>query len=87
MVGEEALELIEETELMQERRDLFSQKLEELGKGCRQLLRLSWSGKSMEEIAGLLDISYGYIRKKKSNCMKKLITLVKQSSAYNSLKW
>ncbi len=58
-----------------------------LGESCRQLLHLSWSGKSMEEVAGLLNITYGYARKKKSRCMAKLVTLVKQSPEFDSLKW
>ena len=63
------------------------EKLAELGDSCRQLLQLSWSGKPMDEVAMMLEVSYGYVRKKKSECMAKLISLVKRSSQYNALKW
>ena len=87
ILGEQSLRLIEETELVQARRNLFIDTLQELGENCRLLLKMNWSGKSMEEVAKTMNISYGYARKKKSQCMAKLIMLIKKSSAYNSLKW
>jgi RNA polymerase sigma factor (sigma-70 family) len=87
MIDETSFKLIEEIELMQARHSLLSRKLEELSENCKQLLKLSWSGISMEEVAQTLNISYGYARKRKSECMVKLIMLIKQSSAYNNLKW
>jgi RNA polymerase sigma factor (sigma-70 family) len=85
-ISEDGFKLIAETELAEARRYLFSEKFKELGENCRQLLQMSWSESSMEEVAKTLSISYGYARKKKSECMAKLITLIKQSSIYNSLK-
>ncbi len=85
-MDEDNCKLVEETALINARNNLINEKLLELGLGCRQLLQLSWSGKSMEETAKMLNISYGYARKKKSECMAKLILLIKQSSIYNSLK-
>jgi hypothetical protein len=41
----------------------------------------------MEEVAKIMNITYGYARKRKSECMAKLIMMVKQSSQYKSLKW
>ena len=70
-----------------ERRELLEEKIKELGEGCQHLLRLSWSGKAMNEVAGALKVTYGYVRKKKSECMAKLMRLVQQSPKYNSLKW
>lgn len=70
-----------------ERSKLLARKLEELGEACKKLLKLSWSGKSMEEVATLLDNSYGYVRKKKSECMAKLIGMVKTSPEFATLKW
>ncbi len=70
-----------------ERKKLLEQKLKELGEGCRNVLQLSWSGKTMEEVAQALNNTYGYIRKKKSECMAKLIALVKQSPQYTQLQW
>ncbi len=86
-LGEDALKLTEDNTLQEARKNLLIDKLALLGESCRQLLHLSWSGKSMEEVAGLLNVTYGYARKKKSECMAKLITLVKQSAEFDSLKW
>ena len=69
------------------RKELLAEKIEELGEGCKQILRLSWSGKAMEEVADILNVTYGYARKKKSECMGKLVTLIKESSKFNILKW
>lgn len=86
-IGEDSFRLAEEYILQQERFDLLAEKIAQLGESCQQLLRLSWSGKSMEEVAESLQMTYGYARKKKSECMAKLVMLVKQSSKFDSLKW
>lgn len=66
---------------------LLQEQLEKLGDGCRHLLRLSLSGKPLEEVARLLNMSYAYIRKKKSECKGKLFTLIKSTAEYEFLKW
>jgi RNA polymerase sigma factor (sigma-70 family) len=87
ILGEDTFILAEESIMQEERFELLKQKINELGNSCRELLQLSWSGKSMEEVASILDFSYGYARKKKSECMAKLISLVKKSDQYRALKW
>ena len=86
-LGEDSFKLTEDCILKEARRALLMEKLAELGESCRQLLRLSWDGHSMEEVADMLHVTYGYARKKKSECMYKLITLIKQSPQFNSLRW
>lgn len=86
-IGDDGLHLIEDFQLHQSRHSLLTEMLEKLDEGCKQLLRLSWSGKSMNEVAEILEISYGYARKKKSECMARLIALVRESPQFNSLKW
>jgi len=86
-ISEDGRELAEICILQKDRRNLLEEKLEELEDGCKKLLRLSWSGESMSKVAELLNITYGYARKRKSACMGKLIELVKQSAQFNSLKW
>lgn len=86
-IGEDSFKLSEDVLMQEERKELLMQKFAELGEGCREILQLSWSGKGMEEVAEILKVSYGYARKKKSECMGKLVTLVKGSSQFNSLKW
>ena len=70
-----------------ERRLLLEKKFEQLGEGCRKVLELAWSGKPLEEVAALLNNTYAYIRKKKSECMGKLSELIKQSPEYKTLLW
>ena len=78
--------LLEEFELSTRRKYLIKQQLEKLCESCRNLLKLSWNGKRMEEVAYLMNVSYGYARKRKSEFMAKLVKLVKESDAYKSLK-
>ncbi len=85
--GEDVFTTTETVLLQSNRRKLLEAKLAELGEGCRELLRLSWSGKAMDEVATILNNSYGYVRKKKSECLAKLIGLVKASPGFSDLKW
>jgi len=85
-IGQDSFRETEQERLFQERNDLLKEKLSELSEGSQQLLRLSWSGKSMEEVASILHVTYGYARKKKSEAMAKLIELVKKSPKFKSLK-
>ncbi|MBX3254602.1 MAG: sigma-70 family RNA polymerase sigma factor [Chitinophagaceae bacterium] len=86
-IGEDNFKLAEDCVLQQERSNLLAEKLAEMGESCKQLLKLSWSGISMDEVAKKLNVTYAYARKKKSECMARLISLVKQSPKFNSLKW
>ena len=86
-ISDDSFKLIEEVRLQQARKDLLVEKFEQLNKSSKELLQLSWNGKSMEEVAQILKVSYSYARKKKSQSMAKLITLVKQSPKYNAVKW
>jgi RNA polymerase sigma factor (sigma-70 family) len=69
------------------RLQLLHTQLEKLGEGCRELLRLCFSGKPLDEVARLLNNSYAYIRKKKSECKGKLFALVKSRPEFAYLKW
>lgn len=86
-IEEDSFRIAQEFKLEEERKELLTEKLAELCEDCRKLLQLSWSGKSMGEVARVLNITYGYARKKKCECMSQLVTLVKESSRFNSLKW
>jgi RNA polymerase sigma factor (sigma-70 family) len=68
-----------------DRRTLLESKFASLGEGCKELLQLSWGGKAMEDVAELLKVTYGYVRKKKSECMGKLTELIKNSNDYTLL--
>lgn len=85
LVSEDSFGNAEQILIAQNRKNLIEIKLAELGDSCRQLLQHSWSGKKMEEVASLMNTTYAYIRKKKSDCMGKLITLIKSTPDYKLL--
>ena len=86
-ISDDAHEQVAETELYESRAALFQSKLTELSKACRDLLEKAFVIKSMQKVAEALGVSYGYARKKKSECIGKLTQLVKESSSYQHLKY
>ena len=86
VVGDDNIAIVEECTRQQARRELWAEKLNELGEGCRELLKQNWRGVRLNEVAENLKITYAYARKKKTECMSKLILLIKQSQKYNQLK-
>jgi len=85
--ADDDLIIAEECARQQERRKLFLEKLNELGDGCRELLQQNWRGAQLNEVAAKLKITYGYARKRKTECMAKLILMIKQSPLYEQLEW
>jgi len=79
-IGYDSFKQTEDCVLQQTQKDLIIEKLSQLSESSQQLLRLSWSGKSMEEVASILGVTYGYARKKKSQAIAKLIELIKTIS-------
>lgn len=86
-IGEDTVRQSEELRMQEERRELVKEKFSGLAENLREFLSLSWSGKSMEEVAGMLHVTYGYARKKKCACVAKLTALVKGSPKFSSLQW
>ncbi len=70
-----ALEVQREEELF----ELLERKLKELSPGCQQILRLSWSGAPLQNIAETLGNTYDYIKKKKSECKHRLLDLLRSA--------
>ena len=86
-VSEDVFENYESLHVQEKRKNLVEEKLAELGEGCRELLSLSWSGKPLQEVAVTLNFTYAYVRKRKTECMGKLISLVKEAPGFSALKW
>ena len=84
-ISDEQEQLANETEIYEKKSSLFEEKLIELGGKCKELLDLAFKVKKMDKVAALLNVSYGYARKKKSECIGKLTKLVKGSSEFNNL--
>ena len=84
-ITDEQQQLAKETEMFENRSSLFEEKLVALGGKCKELLDVAFKIKSMEKVAEILGVSYGYARKKKSECIGKLTKLVRNSSRYQPL--
>ncbi len=82
----EAHALAETTLKDAERNRLFRLFFEKLPENCRALLQLSWSGIPMEEVSNQLGITYGYARKRKSECIAQLTTWIQASPEFVTLK-
>ncbi|OXB01453.1 RNA polymerase subunit sigma-24 [Flavobacterium oncorhynchi] len=85
-INESALELIGQTEDFDEKQQLFDTMFQKLGDKCQELLKLSFTIKSMEEVAEKLNVTYGYVRKKKSLCVGQLTQWIQEAKNFKSLK-
>jgi RNA polymerase sigma factor (sigma-70 family) len=76
-----------ETEEQDEKQSLFDEMFQKLGEKCQEVLKLSFVTKTMEEVANKMNVTYAYVRKKKSICTGQLTELIQQSNRYQSLKY
>jgi len=70
----------------EEKRQLFREKMKQLGADCRRLLELFFAGHSMEEIRK--EMGYGsvsYASKRKFGCKEQLTTLIRKDARYQEL--
>lgn len=79
-------EMLFQNDQLSEKQALFEKMFLKLGEKCQEMLKLSFTLKSMEEVAQMLNVSYAYARKKKSLCTGKLTALIQESAMYQSLK-
>jgi RNA polymerase sigma factor (sigma-70 family) len=85
-IDDESVRFAEETEIFNAKHELFKEMFDQLGKACRELLKVAFTTKSMEEVALKLGQSYGYVRKKKSLCIGQLTKLVQNTPKFNKIK-
>lgn len=83
---ESTVEMANQTEIFEEKQSLFDEMFQKLGEKCQEVLKLSFVTKTMEEVAEKLNVTYGYVRKKKSLCTGQLTEMIQQSNKYKSLK-
>ncbi|RZL59249.1 MAG: sigma-70 family RNA polymerase sigma factor [Pedobacter sp.] len=76
LVGEDTFEQAERLEEQKLQSDLFLKAFEQLGDRCKEIIQWSMKGDAQEKVAEALGVTYGYLRKKKSECMASLIKLV-----------
>jgi len=79
-------EMVAQTEIFEEKQQLFDMMFQKLGYKCQEVLKLSFTLKSMEEVAEKLNVTYGYVRKKKSLCTAQLTQWIHENSRFKSLK-
>ena len=83
----EGADMLADATLREEERDrLFRHFFEKLAAGCRQLLQLAWSGVSLQEVSVQLGVTYGYVRKKKSECVGQLMGWIQTSPEFDRAK-
>lgn len=75
-IGEDTFEQAERLEEEQEQSALFLKAFEKLGERCKEIIKWSMQGEAQEKVAEALGVTYGYLRKKKSECMASLIKMV-----------
>jgi RNA polymerase sigma factor (sigma-70 family) len=85
-MDESAQEMVIQTEIFDEKQQLFDTMFLKLGDKCQELLKLSFVTKTMEEVAEKLNVTYGYVRKKKSLCIGQLAEWIQESNRFKSLK-
>ncbi|GIZ09352.1 hypothetical protein FUMI01_20790 [Flavobacterium sp. UMI-01] len=85
-INESADEMVAQTESFEEKQQLFDAMFQKLGEKCQEVLKWSFTLKSMEEVAEKLGVTYGYVRKKKSLCTGQLTQWIQESSQYQKLK-
>ncbi|MWB96565.1 sigma-70 family RNA polymerase sigma factor [Flavobacterium sp. GA093] len=85
-MSESTQEMILQTEAFDEKQQLFDTMFQKLGDKCKEVLQWSFTLKTMEEVAEKLQVTYGYVRKKKSLCVGQLTQWIQEAQIYKSLK-
>ncbi len=83
---ESVLDDVYQTEHFEEKQLLFEEMFQKLGEKCQEVLKLSFSINSMEKVAEALQVSYAYVRKKKSLCVGQLTEMIQKSEKFKSFK-
>lgn len=86
-IDESVQEMTFQTEVFDEKQSLFDEMFQKLGEKCREVLQLSFVTKTMEEVAEKLNVTYGYVRKKKSLCTGQLTEMIQQSPRFRSVNY
>ena len=69
-----------------EQYELFNKYFDQLGNDCKKVLGLFFKKKSMKQIGQIMGYaSEGYTKKRKFNCQKKMINMIKADPLYNEL--
>ena len=86
-IDESVQEMTFQTEVFDDKQSLFDEMFQKLGEKCQEVLKLSFVTKTMEEVAEKLNVTYGYVRKKKSICTGQLTEMIQQSPRFRSINY
>jgi RNA polymerase sigma factor (sigma-70 family) len=86
-IEESVQEMTLQTEVFDSKQSLFDEMFKKLGDKCQEVLKLSFVTKTMEEVAEKLNVTYGYVRKKKSLCTGQLTEMIQQSPRFRSVNY
>jgi RNA polymerase sigma factor (sigma-70 family) len=86
-IEESVQEMTWQTEVFDSKQSLFDEMFQKLGDKCQEVLKLSFVTKTMEEVAEKLNVTYGYVRKKKSLCTGQLTEMIQQSPRFRSVNY
>ena len=75
-IGEDVFALAEQMKQHDTRMQVFLLCFEKLGDACKEILKKCLGGNDQALIAEQLKVSYGYLRKKKSECMAALTKMI-----------
>ncbi len=75
-IGEDVFALAEQLQHNNEKMQVFLQCFEKMGNTCKEIIRKCMSGEDQEKIAEQLKVTYGYLRKKKSECMASITQMI-----------
>jgi RNA polymerase sigma factor (sigma-70 family) len=78
-IGEDTFANADELERQSAESELFFSAFEKLGGRCKEIISWSMKGEAQEKVAEALGVTYGYLRKKKSECMASLIKMVQST--------
>ncbi|HEX7365992.1 MAG TPA: sigma-70 family RNA polymerase sigma factor [Pelobium sp.] len=82
-VSEDVFSLADELEEQQRQSSLYLKMFKKLSERCQEIITLALSDEHQEKIAERLGVSYGYLRKKKSECLASLIQMIKTEESKN----
>lgn len=75
-IGEDTFANADDLEKQEAQSRLFFKCFEKLGERCKEIISWSMKGEAQEKVAETLGVTYGYLRKKKSECMAALVKMV-----------
>lgn len=76
-VSEDVFLQADELAEKQEQSQLYLRMFKKLSDRCKEIITLSLSDEHQEKVASQLGVTYGYLRKKKSECISSLVQMIK----------